>query len=138
MLLVATLLNQQSAQLKELNSTLVKEHYMRSICRQQVFCSLRAHQRSSDQMKIYIILGHSQGDSLANLKVTRPLGFVHIQPEGHQEPCEEVGSLSLAECLAGFELGTFRFLLQCHNPLYHSPQILARPYSSDKFVNINL
>ena len=26
--------------------------YIRSICGQQLFCSLRAHQRSSDQMKI--------------------------------------------------------------------------------------
>ena len=44
---MATLLNQQSAQLNK-----VKEHYIRSICGQQLFRSLRAHQRSSDQMKI--------------------------------------------------------------------------------------
>ena len=44
--LVATLLNQQSAQLKK-----VKEHCLRSICEQQLYCSLRAHQSNSGQMK---------------------------------------------------------------------------------------
>ena len=39
-----------------------------------------------------------------------------------REPHNEVGSLSLAERLVGFELETFRFLLQCLNPLGHSPQ----------------
>ena len=33
-------------------------------------------------------------------------------------------SLSPVECLVGFELGTFRFLLQRLNPLGHSPQSL--------------
>ena len=41
--------------------------------------------------------------------------------EGHQEPRNEVGSLSLAERLVGFEPGTFRFLLQRLNSLGHSP-----------------
>ena len=45
--LVATLLYQQSAQLNK-----GKEHYVRSICGQQLFRTLRAHQRSSDQLKI--------------------------------------------------------------------------------------
>ena len=44
--LVATLLNQQSAQLEK-----VKEHCLRSICEQQLYCSLRAHQSNSGQMK---------------------------------------------------------------------------------------
>ena len=44
-----------------------------------------------------------------------------IRPEGHQEPRSEVGSLSPAEHLVGFEPGTFRFLLQRLNPLGHSP-----------------
>ena len=44
--LVATLLNKQSAQLKK-----VKEHCLRSICEQQLYCSLRAHQSNSGQMK---------------------------------------------------------------------------------------
>ena len=33
--------------------------------------------------------------------------FLHIRPEGHREPLSEVGSLSPAECLVGFEPGTF-------------------------------
>ena len=52
--------------------------------------------------------GHYRGDSL-----THPMlitAFVHVRPEGHREPRSEVGSLSLAERLAGFEPGTFRFL----------------------------
>ena len=52
--------------------------------------------------------GHYRGDSL-----THPMlitAFVHVQPEGHREPRSEVGSLSPAERLAGFEPGTFRFL----------------------------
>ena len=48
--------------------------------------------------------------------------FVHIRPKGHEEPHNEVGSLSPPECLAGFEPGTFQFLLQRLNPLGHSPQ----------------
>ena len=35
----------------------------------------------------------------------------------------EVGSLSPAECLIGFETGTFWCWLKCLNPLGHSPQI---------------
>ena len=65
--------------------------------------------------------GHSQGDSLTNRMLIT--AFAHIQPEGHLEPRNEVGSLSPAERLAGFEPGTFRFLLQRLNPLGHSPQV---------------
>ena len=65
-------------------------------------------------------LGHSQGDSLTN--PTLITAFVHIQP-GHWEPHNKVGSLSLAEHLAGFEPGAFQFLLQRLNPLGHSPRI---------------
>ena len=32
-----------------------------------------------------------------------------LRPEGHQEPDNEVGSLSPTECLVGFELGALRF-----------------------------
>ena len=46
-LLAATFLDQQRAQPNK-----VKEHNIRSTCRQQLFGSLRAHQYSSDQMKI--------------------------------------------------------------------------------------
>ena len=50
-------------------------------------------------------LGHSQGDSLNNPMLITV--FVQVRPEGHWEPCNEVGSLSPAEHLAGFEPGTF-------------------------------
>ena len=66
-------------------------------------------------------LGHSQGDSLTNLMLIT--AFVHIRPEGHWEPRNKVGSLSLAEHLAGFEPGAFQFLLQGLNPLGHSLRI---------------
>ena len=52
-------------------------------------------------------LGHSQEDSL-----TKPMlitAFVHVRPEVHRETRSEVGSLSLAERLASFKLGIFRF-----------------------------
>ena len=52
-------------------------------------------------------LGHSQGDSLINLMLIT--AFYLYQPKGHQEPGNKVGSLSPAECLAGFEPGTFQF-----------------------------
>ena len=64
-------------------------------------------------------LGHSQVDSF-----TKPMlinAFVHIRPEGHWQPRNEVGYVSPVECLAGFEAGTFRFLLQSLNPVGHSP-----------------
>ena len=66
-------------------------------------------------------LGHYQGDSLTNPMLIT--AFIHIWPKGHREPCNEVGSLSPAERLASFELGTFRFLLQRVNPLGHTPQV---------------
>ena len=50
-------------------------------------------------------LGHSQGDSLTNLMLIT--AFVQVRPKGHWEPHNEVGSLSLAKCSVGFELGTF-------------------------------
>ena len=42
---------------------------------------------------------------------------LHFRPEGHREPHSEVGFLSQAECLVGFEPGTFRFLIQHLKPL---------------------
>ena len=68
-------------------------------------------------------LGHSQGESLTNPMLIT--AFLHVQPEGHREPCSKVGSLSPAERLVGFELGTVRFLLQRLNPLDHSPHSLS-------------
>ena len=52
-------------------------------------------------------LGHSQGASLTNPMLIT--AFVQVRPEGHREPRNEVGSLSPAERLAGFEPGTYRF-----------------------------
>ena len=52
-------------------------------------------------------LDHSQGDSLTNpMLITM---FYLLQPKGHWEPHIEVGSLSPAKHLVGFEPGTFRF-----------------------------
>ena len=63
-------------------------------------------------------LGHSQGDSLTNLMlITAFCTYLTQRSLG-----ASVGSLSLAECLAGFEPGTFQFLLQHLNSLGHSPQ----------------
>ena len=52
-------------------------------------------------------LGHSQGDSLTNPMLIT--AFVQVRPAGHRELRNEVGSLSPAGCLAGFEPETFRF-----------------------------
>ena len=48
-----------------------------------------------------VSLGHYRGGSL-----TKPMLIIvclPIRPEGHREPRNEVGSLSLAERLVGFE-----------------------------------
>ena len=62
----------------------------------------------------------------------------HFWPKGHRESRNEVGSLSLAECLVGFELGSFQFLLRL-NPLRHFPQKqgnsqLCRRKRSNSFI----
>ena len=44
--------------------------------------------------------------------------FVQVWPEGHREPRNEVGYLSPAERLAGFEPGTFQFWLQRFKPSF--------------------
>ena len=52
-------------------------------------------------------LGHYRENSL-----THPMSMtcvLHIRPDGRREPRSKVGSLSPAECLVGFEPGTFRF-----------------------------
>ena len=64
-------------------------------------------------------LGHYQGGSLTHLMLITSI--LHIRPEGHRGPHNVVGSLSPAECLVGFEPGTFWFWSQCLNPLGHSP-----------------
>ena len=47
--------------------------------------------------------------------------FLHIWPEGHCEPCYEVGSQCPDKRLVWFELGALWFYLQCLNPPGHSP-----------------
>ena len=65
------------------------------------------------------ILGNYQGGNLTHpMLITCVL---HIQPKGHQEPCNKVGSPSPAEHLMGFEPGTFWLWSQCLNPLGHYP-----------------
>ena len=49
---------------------------------------------------------------------------LHIRSKGHREPRNGVGTLVPAERLVGFELGIFRFCLQCLNPLGHSPLVI--------------
>ena len=61
-------------------------------------------------------------EGAASLTRCSSLSFLEFWPEGHREPHNEVGSLSLAESLVGFEPGIFRFQLQRFNPLCHSPQ----------------
>ena len=64
---------------------------------------------------------------MANFGPLLIIVFVQVQPEGHWEPHNnEVGSLSLAECLAGFEPGTFQFWLQHLNLLGHSYTLICK------------
>ena len=66
------------------------------------------------------ILGHYRGDSLTHPMLITAVFFTFLT-QGHWEPRNEIGSLSPAERLVGFEPGTFRYLLQRLNPLGHSP-----------------
>ena len=52
------------------------------------------------------------------------------QPKGHQEPCNEVRSLSLPKHLVGFEQRTFQFYLQPINPLGHSYFVFSCWYTT--------
>ena len=52
-------------------------------------------------------LGDYQGDNLTHLMLIT--AFYLIQPEGHWEPSDKVGSLSQVEWLVGFQPGTFQF-----------------------------
>ena len=63
------------------------------------------------------ILGLYRGDSLTYLMLI--IAFLEFWHEGHWEPCNEVGTLSLIKCLVGFLLRTFWFYLQCLNLLDH-------------------
>ena len=62
-------------------------------------------------------LGYYWGYSL-----THPVwitAFLHFRPKDYWMSCNEVGPLSLADCLVGFEWGTFWFWLQLLDPLGH-------------------
>ena len=62
-------------------------------------------------------LGHYRAGSL-----THPMlitSVLHIRPEGHRGPRSEVGSLSPAKRLVGFEPGTFQLWSLRHVPLDH-------------------
>ena len=78
-------------------------------------------------------LGHYQGGSLIHPMLITCI--LHIRPEGHQEPHNEVGSLSPAEHLVGFELApkTFSF-----NPFAtFALNFKAIPSASPKLLNLN-
>ena len=62
-------------------------------------------------------LGHYQGGSLTHLMLITCV--LHIGPEDHEEPRNEVGSLNSTELIVGFEAGTFWFWSQHLNPLGH-------------------
>ena len=62
-------------------------------------------------------LNHYWGGSLIHPKLIT--AFLHIWPEGHCEPCKEVGSLNTAEDLVEVEPGTHWFCLQCPDPSGH-------------------
>ena len=63
-------------------------------------------------------LRHYWGGSLTHLILVS--AFLHIRPEDHREPRNEVGSLSPAKRLVGFDAKTFRFWLQHLKPVDHS------------------
>ena len=92
-----------------------------------IWCIRKEHNQHAEWYNFFLncylavpppALGHYWGGNLTHpMLITCVL---HIWPEDHWEPRSEVGSLSLAECLVGFEPGTFRFWSQRLNPLGHS------------------
>ena len=72
-------------------------------------------------------------DNFLGLSLTHPMlitAFLHIWPEGHREPCDEVGSLSPVERIVGFKPVTFRFWFQRLNPLGHTLQSESKQLST--------
>ena len=51
--------------------------------------------------------GHYLGGSLTHPMLITAFLLYIFDPEGHRKPCSEVGSMSPAERLVGFEPGTF-------------------------------
>ena len=81
-------------------------------------------------------LGHSQGGSLTNpILITVS---VHIQPEGHQEPCNEVGYLSPTERLAGFEPGIMQWSFEKIKPDSSFSRKLSRYQNSKRLLSLNV
>ena len=63
----------------------------------------------------------------------------YVCPKVHWEPPNEVGSLTPAEHLVGFDPGTFRFWLQRLNPLDHSPLNLCPSFTFIMFfINVSV
>ena len=100
-------------------------------------------------------LGHYRGDSLSHpMLITcvlhiRPEGHrelmlitcvLRIRPKGQQKPRNEVGSLSPAERLVGFEPGTFRFLLQRLNwiTLFKVSYVIVKLHNSSHLLKVCL
>ena len=82
-----------------LNLILYPQKILKNLKYQKKFNCYLAASRST--------LGHYRGDRL-----TQPMlitTFERFRPEGHRESRKGVGSLSQADRLVGFELGTFRF-----------------------------
>ena len=72
------------------------------------------NERDHDFLNCYMAalqptLGHYWVDRLTHLMLITVFYIFNLKVSG--------GSLSLADCLVGFELGTFQFLLKCLNPL---------------------
>ena len=79
-------------------------------------------------------LDHYRGGSL-----THPLlinCILHIQPEVHWEPCNEVSSINPVRHLVGFEPGNLQFSSQHLNPLGHSPQRKTKKLNLRKWQKI--
>ena len=76
-------------------------------------------------------LSHSQGDSLTNPMLIT--AFVHVRPEGHREPRNEVGSLYPAELRSvAYSLLTLNKLLGSCNK--QEKEIDVKRYFSLKIV----
>ena len=84
-------------------------------------------------------LGHYRGGSLTGPMLITCV--IHIRPEGHREPRNEIRSLSPAKCLVEFEPGTFRFGSQCLNPPYfyryhlHNTNLFLEPWRKIQHIS---
>ena len=96
-----------------------------------LFCWFFIRQKKYENISVYDVffftcylaaprptLSHYRGGSLTHPMLITCI--LHIQPEGHWQPRNKVGSLSLAKRLVGFEPETFQFWSQRLNPIGHS------------------